>query len=236
VLSVAKPACLFTFQIGNMDIRGILELNSELALNFVDRLLGGLGKGAKQTKMITPIEQEVLNVVVERIMLDLKKSWQSVDNLDFQVEAFEPDIDFAQITSQNEAVLVISFELIIAEQSHMMNLCFATFAFDSILAKMSSQKFSSVKPVKYKGTTAREIISGHLCNTTLPVVVEFGHARITVQELMELKAGDIIRLDNKINDDHIVKVSSIKFFAGRGGITNNHKAIKITKMLYGGKK
>jgi flagellar motor switch protein FliM len=53
---------------------------------------------------------------------------------------------------------------------------------------------------------------------------------------MELKTGDIIRLDNNINDEHVVKVSNIKFFAGRGGITNNHKAIKITKMLFGGKK
>ncbi len=236
VLSVGNPACLFTFQIGNMDIKGILELNTDLALNLVDRLLGGIGKGNKQTKIITPIEQKVLNVIVERVMMDLNKSWQSVENLDFQIERFEPDIDFAQITSQNEAVLVISFELIIAEQSYMMNLCFATFAFDSILAKMSSQKFSSVKPVKYKGTTAKEIISNHLFKTGLPVVVEFGTAKITVNDLLELKKGDIIKLNNRINEDHLVKVSNINFFNGRAGIANNHKAIKITNMLYREKK
>ncbi|HVO74119.1 MAG TPA: FliM/FliN family flagellar motor switch protein, partial [Ignavibacteriaceae bacterium] len=127
-------------------------------------------------------------------------------------------------------------ELIIAEQSYMMNLCFATFAFDAILAKMSSQKFSSIKPVKYKGTTAREIISNHLIKTTLPVTVEFGIAKITVNDLLDLKKGDIIKLNTRTNDDHIIKVSNINFFAGRAGISNNHKSVKITKMLYREKK
>ena len=77
VLSVANPACLFTFDIRNTDVKGILELNNDLALSLVDKLLGGNGLGTKQSKVITPIEQRVLRVVVERIMQDLRKAWQT---------------------------------------------------------------------------------------------------------------------------------------------------------------
>jgi flagellar motor switch protein FliM len=97
VLSVSNPACLYTFNIKNSDIKGILEISPELALSLVDRLLGGNGSGSKQSKMITPIEQKVILVVVEKIMQDLKKGWQIVDNFEFVVENFESDIDFAQI-------------------------------------------------------------------------------------------------------------------------------------------
>ncbi len=55
VLSVSNPACLYTFDIKNTDIKGILELNPDLALTLVDRLLGGNGQGTKQNKVITPI-------------------------------------------------------------------------------------------------------------------------------------------------------------------------------------
>ncbi len=41
-----------------------------------------------------------MDVVVDRIMLDLTKSWASVANYEFKVDKFEPNIDFAQITSQ----------------------------------------------------------------------------------------------------------------------------------------
>ena len=174
VLSVSNPACLFTFDIRNSDIKGILELSPEFALTLVDRLLGGNGLGTKSTNIITPIEQKVLNVVTEKIMIDLKKAWATIEKMDFMVERFEPDIDFAQITSPNESVLLISFEVLIGERSYMMNLCYATFAFDTILAKLSSQKLSSLRPTKYQGTTSKEIITNSLFKSELPLSVIFG--------------------------------------------------------------
>lgn len=231
VLSVANPACLFTFEIQNTDVKGILELNNDLALSFVDKLLGGNGLGTKQTKVITPIEQKVLNVVVERIMLDLKKSWQTVDNFEFEVERFEPDIDFAQITSQSESVLLISFEILIGEQSFLMNICFATFAFDNILAKLSTQKLSTIRAMKYYGQSAREVITHHLTKTLLPINVELGTTKLSVKEIMDLEEGDIIRLETKLSDDQKIRTGNKILFTGRLGVSNNHKAIKVTKKI-----
>lgn len=236
VLSVSNPACLFTFDIKNTDIKGILELSPELALALVDRLLGGNGSGTKQSKIITPIEQKVLYVVVEKIMVDLKKAWQIIGEYDFEIERFEPDIDFAQITSQSESVLLISFEIFIGEQSYLMNLCFATFAFDAILSKMSNQKLSSIRPVKYNGTTARSIINTHLQKTYLNLTVEFGTTAISMQELMDLEKGDIIRLNKKIGDDLKIKVADRILFLGQPGMVNKHKAVKISHKIEGKEK
>ena len=231
VLSVANPACLFTFQIKETDVKGILELNNDLALSLVDKLLGGNGLGTKQTKIITPIQQKVLNVVVERVMQDLKKAWQTIDNMEFEVERFEPDIDFAQITSQSESVLLISFEILIGEQSYLMNICYATFAFDNILARLSSQKLSSIRAVKHYGKTAREVVSQNLSAVTLPIKVELGTTKLSVKEIMEMEIGDIIRLDTKLSDDQKVRTGKHVLFLGRIGVSNNKKAIKVTKKL-----
>ncbi len=231
ILSVSNPACLFTFEIRNTDIKGILELSMDLSLALVDKLLGGNGIGTKQANIITPIEQKVIGVIAERIMIDLRKAWQIVDDLDFKVERFESDIDFAQITSQSESVLLISFEITIAEKTYMMNLCFATFAFDKILSKLSSQKFSSIRPAKNNGTSTSEIISNHLYKTFLPVTVEFGSAKISVQNLFDLEIGDIIKLDTTISDEHTVKIGNKTMFKGRAGVVNRHKAIKITRKV-----
>jgi len=229
ILSVSNPACLFTFDIKNSDIKGILELSPEFAITLVDRLLGGNGLGSKQANIITPIAQKVLNVVTEKIMLDLKKGWATIEKMDFAIDPFEPDIDFAQITSATECVLLICFEVLIGERSYMMNLCYATFAFDAILAKLSSQKLSSLRPTKYQGTTSKEIITNNLFKTELPVSVIFGHSSITVNELMELQKGDIIRLENKISDESVVKFGNKTLFYGRPGVVNKKKAIKISR-------
>ncbi len=231
VLSVSNPGCLYTFEIADSEIKGILELNTDFALTLVDRLLGGNGNGSKQAKIITPIEQNVLQAIVERIMLDLKKGWQVVDDFNFKIERFEPDIDFAQITSQNESVLLISFEIVIAEQTFMMNICFATYSFDTILSRLNSQRPSKIRPIKYEGTTSREIITNNLYKALLPVIVEFGKGKLTVKELMELEKNDIIRLDTKISDEQVMRVGNKLLYKGRAGEFNKHKAIKITKKL-----
>lgn len=229
VLSVSNPACLFTFEIKNTDIKAILEFSPELALSLVDRLLGGNGIGTKQSKVITPIEQKVLSVTVERIMQDLRKAWQIIDDFDFTLDRFEPDIDFAQITSQSESVLLITFELFIGEQSYLMNVCFATFAFDTILSKLSSQNLSTIRPLKYSGTTAKNVLMNHLNKTELNIDVEFGRASITFNQLLDLDKGDIIILNKRVGDEVKVKIGDRVIFYGTTGFVNNHKAVKISR-------
>lgn len=231
VLSVSNPACLFLFDVKGSDIKAILEISTELAFTLIDRLLGGNGKTSKQAKVVTPIEQKVLMVYVERVMQELKKAWQIIGQYDFNLERFESDIDFAQITSQSESVLIISFEIFIGEQAYLMNVCFATFAFDTILSKLNSQNFSTIRPVKYAGTTAKNILVNHLRNTDLGVRAEFGKAVITMKDLMQLKNGDVILMNKKIGDEITVSVEDKLLFTGQPGTVNGHKGVKITSRI-----
>jgi len=231
MLSVSNPACLFTFDIKHTDIKGILEFSSEFALTLVDRLLGGNGKGKKSTQAITPIEQKVLEVVIHKILTDLGKAWQIIGDYSFKLDKFEPDIDFVQITSQSESVLLVTFEVHIGEETYMLNLCFATYAFDTILSKLTNQNLSSIRPIKYQGTTAQNILTNHLKKTELSLEVEFGKSFITFDQLLKLKPGDLIALENKIGEEIKVSVEKKHMFNGVSGVVNNHKAVKITKRL-----
>lgn len=231
VLSVPDPSVLYTFTIKGTDIRLVLELNVDFALALVDRLLGGNGNSMKPQKIITQIEQKVLSNVIEKIMFDLKKAWMVIDNFEYKLDSFETDIDFVQLSSPNESVLLISFEISIGDQSYLMNLCFTTFAFDPILSKLSSKKVSSIKNSKYFGMTAAEVIKLQLAEVLLPVVVELGQTEITFQELLDLKVNDIIILDNKIYNELKVNVNNKLAYYAHPGTVNNHKAIRITKNL-----
>ncbi len=230
-LSVSNPAALFLFNVINTDIKGILELSPELAITLVDRLLGGIGENTKQAKAITPIEQAVLDEIVKKVMDELGKAWAIIDKFTFEVERFEPDIDFAQITSQSESVLLITFEIFIGEESFLMNIAFATYAFDTILSKLSSQNLSTIRPVKYLGTTAREIIANQLHETKLNVSVEFGSTRLTFDQVQNLSVGDIIILNKKVGSESVAKVEGKPFFLAVPGVSNNHKSVKVVKRI-----
>ncbi len=231
VLSVSNPACLYTFDLHGSDVKGILEISPELALTLVDRLLGGNGRGEVKAKLITPIEQRVLYIFVEKVMTELNKSWQIIGDYEFVVERFESDIDFAQITSQSESILLFSFEIMIGENSYLMNLCFATYAFDTILSKINSQSISTIRPVKYHGTSSKAILIDHIKRTDLVLKVEFGKSLISFKDLFSLNVGDVILINKKIGDELTVSISDKPTFMGQPGIVGGHKAIKITRRI-----
>lgn len=231
VLSVSNPACLYTFEIQGTDIKGILELSVDLAMTMVDKLLGGSGLGTKQTKVITPIEQRVLSIFADKVTQDLNKAWQIIGNYEFVIERFESDIDFAQITSQSESVLLISFEIYIGEVPFLMNLCFATYAFDTLLTKLTGQSYSVIRPVKYSGTTAKNIIADHLQKTNLPVNVEFGRSSMSFNELLKLQKGDVIMLNRRVGEELKISVAEKHLFYGMPGTVNGRKAVKITRRV-----
>ena len=99
------------------------------------------------------------------------------------------------------------------------------------MAQLTSQSLSSIRPYKYKGTTSQEIISQNLKLSEIPVKVEFGRSTITFSELNNLEVGDIIKLKTRIEKENIISISGKPLFAGRPGISNNKKAIKITRKL-----
>lgn len=231
VLSVANPACLYTFAIKDTDIKGIVELETNFAFSLVDRLLGGKGDGTKENNVITPIEQRVLVVIIDSIMKELSKAWSSVEKLTFNIDRFESDIDFAQITSPNESVLLVSFEVIVDEKPFMLNLCYATFAFERILSNLNAKSLSTIRPTKYKAGTARDIMSFYIKNTELNISVELGKVSLSFRDILNLEKGDIIQLNKPISDECVVKVENIPMFKGRIGVVDEKKAVKITKKI-----
>lgn len=228
ILSVSNPACLYTFEIKNTDIKGVLELSPELALILVDRLLGGNGKGTKGSKVITPIEQKVLYIFVEKVMSELKKSWMQIENYNFILGSFESDIDFVQITSQSDSVLIITCEINIGDTKSLLNLCYATYAFDAVLTKMASQNFSTTRTSKFSGSAVKNIIVDNLKKTELYVNAEFTTAAISLKSLLELEIGDVILTNGKTGDEVIIKVDGKPLFYGVPGTVNGHKAVKVT--------
>ena len=59
-------------------------------------------------------------------------------------------------------------------------------------------------------------------------ILDYINRNITLDDFMQLSEGDIIKLDNKVQDDLIVKVNGEKKFFARPGTLKNQICVKIT--------
>ncbi len=233
ILSVSNPSCLYVFDIEGTDGSGILEISPQLALTIVERLLGGSGETQAKPRTITPIEQAVVRGVIEHALSDLRNAWKSIADLHFKYQRLEMEADFVQVAPASEIVVVVSFDVNIGVHTYLMNLCFPTFALEEVLARLNRQQVTThaMKITPEKARENMQAIKQQMAKTYLPVKAELGKSSITVRDLMELKPGDLIKLNRKINEEIEIIIAGKRKLAGRPGVVEGKKAVKITRAL-----
>ena len=229
VLSISNPSSLFVFKILESDGYGVLELNPQLVFGLVERLLGGSGDGGKKTRQVTQIEQNVVKGIVQRMFVDLQKAWHTITKLTFDLDRYESEADFVQITSASEIVLVVSIEITINNQQYLMNLCYPTFALEDVLSRLNAKHIANTVGTRKRDPATPIMLQRHVGRSETMVRAELGTASITVHDLIDLSVGDIIKLDQKNDSDCVVYVGGQRKYYASPGVYENGKAVKITR-------
>ena len=67
-----------------------------------------------------------------------------------------------------------------------------------------------------------------LDTSLVDVNVLFGQTNVTMQEFLDLKEGDVLKLDNNAGEDLIVRVNGERKFYARPGRVKDKICVKIT--------
>ena len=230
VLSIVNPSCIYILEILESDGNAVFELNPQLVLLLVERLLGGNGSGVDEPRMITLIEQKMIHKIIERALIDLRQAWNPISELNFKPVGFESNPDFVQVAPASEIVLIISFEVKIGEFSNLMNICYPSFALEDVIAKLNMQYFSSMVQTKRNSKSYRTLAKS-LEKTPLQIDVQLGQTQITIQDLLDLECGDLIRLEKKIDEGLEVIIGNKAKFLARPGVVDGKKAVCVEKEI-----
>ncbi|MFA7327660.1 MAG: flagellar motor switch protein FliM [Candidatus Kapaibacterium sp.] len=229
ILSVNSPGCLYIFDIDGTEGSGILDISPNLALNLVERMLGGNAETQQKPRSITPIEQAVLRNLMEHLFSDMSGAWDVIGGMKFKLNRMESEADFVQIAPASEIVIVLSFDVHIGQNSYSMTLCYPTFSLEDKLNKLNVQTMtSSMGSNKAKNANAAINIRKQMEKTLLPVSVELGQTSITVADLLKLEVGDMLMSTRRINEDVDISISGQKKLTGKIGNVEGKKAVKVT--------
>ena len=229
VLSIGNPSCLYLFRIVESDALAVLELSPQLVLAIVSRLLGGSLEGSREPRLITQIEQSIIKGIVNRALSDLQKAWKTVGSLTFQPDRYESEGDFVQIAPVSEIVLLVSFELTLGDQKYLMNICFPTFALEELLSKLNTQSLKNSgiaeKSDKWSKTLLKDIAT-----TSVPARGVLGGTSLTLQELLDLEPGDVLRTAIPVSGEVSMEVGGKPWLWGRPGVSNGKMSIRVNRM------
>ncbi|MCX7795030.1 MAG: flagellar motor switch protein FliM, partial [bacterium] len=227
IQSVPIPSFIVVYTMESLNGTALLEISNNIIFSMVDRLLGGPGRGIKKNRELTDIEMSVIEDIIDRILELLGEAWSSIINTSPVRSGIETNPQFIQqIVPLSSVVALISFSIQIGDSaSGFINLCIPSEMLEAILPKLSARQWFS-----RKGSRQEEIIQRlkrKLENIEVPIVVELGEAEITFEELLNLKVGDIIKLNTLVMDPLLVKVGDQPKYLGRPGRVGKNIGVKI---------
>jgi flagellar motor switch protein FliM len=192
-----SPSCLVSLRMKPYEGNAVLEVNPALIFPILEMLLGGNAKAPlKINREVTEIEQSILDGLYRIILNDLRNSWQAVSTMEFSIAAHETQPALLQILAPNEAVVAVSMEVRVGDNSGMMNI-----GIPSIIVKMLRHKFDQQWSIRRSESTEDEQsrILRLIKSGGIQLDGRLNGPTLTVEDLLQLEEGDVITFDYPVD-------------------------------------
>ena len=206
----------------------LFGITYEVLSCIVDRMLGGKGDANSQYKELTDVETSLTKKIIDIIVKTLNDSWTSIVPVEYAIVGLENGFQSVQVAAPGEIVALLTFEIQVNEKTFgLASLCFPYPVLETVIPHLTSQHIFQTKGIVATSEERQRMI--HKLNPSMmDIRALFGTREITLEEFMKLSVGDILKLDDTIDQDLIVKINGVKKFFARPGLLKDNVCVKIT--------
>lgn len=197
------------------------------AMAAVDRLLGGAGTPPENPRTPTEIELALMQGLVANMLTGLTEAWGRVVDLQPAIRDVVLDARYVQVALRSDPVVVIALEMAVMHHSGTVTICLPYVTLEPVLPKLTAQLwFASGR--RGSGKQHTDELQESLSAIDIDLKVELGGAWVTVQDMVDLKKGDVVILDRKKDQPLDLMIGGRRKYQTRPGMLGNKLAVQIT--------
>jgi len=225
------PTSLHIFKVDPLRGHGIIVIETKLVFNLVDNFFGGSGRSfiKIEGRDFTAIEHRLINKIILMALEDLEKAWNPVHPLKLTYVRSETNPQFASVVAPTEVVIVIKFEVELEQTVGTLIICLPYSTIEPIRSKLYAGFQSDQLEVDHEWIHR---FIDQVRQAPVQISVELGRTTITARDLLKLKQGDVIQLEQDVGEPIVAKVEGVPKFRGYAGLTKGNKAFQISKEIH----
>lgn len=228
--ALSNPVILGIINFNPLQGNIIIELQPNLGYAMLDRMLGGAGQPLDKNRDFSEIELSILDKIMVTCMSLLREPWKNVVDLDPFMERIESNAQFAQVIAPNEMIAIVTLNVKVGNVEGFMNVCLPFVTLESIMDKLNTKYWYSTMQ-EVSEDSYQENIEALIKRVDIPIKAVLGKSVISVMDFASLQAGDIIRLDTRVDDEMEVYVGNLKKFTALPGIGKENYAVRVTSVI-----
>lgn len=226
--SVPNPISIAIFELNPLPGQILLGISFEVLSSIVDRMLGGVGTVEVKPRELTDVEESLVKKMIERTTQTLADAWSHIIPVESNLIGLDNNYSGIQVATPGEIVALITLEVHISGKHYgLISLCFPYPVLENILSQLTTQHIFQAKGIIATSEERQKMIE-KLDTSLVDVNVLFGQTEITMQDFLDLKEGDVLKLDNDASEDLIVRVNGERKFYARAGKIKEKICVKIT--------
>ncbi len=208
----------------------IMEISPNIGFAMIDRMLGGAGQPLEKTREFSEIEMTILQKLMVVCMQLMSEPWKNVCEINPMMERIETNAQFAQIIAPSDMIAIVSLNLKIGDTEGLMNVCLPFFTLEDVMDMLNTKYWYSTLQKDDK-TDYEDQIESLIKRVDVPVKAVLGRSQVSVNDLLNIAVGDIIRLDTRVDSDMNIYVGNIRKFTALPGSSKDKYAVRVTSVL-----
>src|SRR6056297_1276082 len=229
--SISNPSVLSIVDMKPLNGSVVLEIPPTIAYAMIDRVLGGYTDSNEKIKDFTEIETSIMENIIVDMLEAMKEPWENIIKLEPFLDRIETNPQIAQITSQTDMVILITYKAEIDDMDNFINICIPDLVIDPIVSKLSTKLWFSKDESKNYEEHDTSNIKNKILETDVPIKTILGKTKIPFDDIANLQVGDIISLDKNLKEKMHVYIDKDLKYLGNPGISNKKYSIKVTDIV-----
>lgn len=209
---------------------GLIATDAATVYLLVDHFFGGVGQThvKPEGQDFTLIEQRVMRKVMTMALANLTKAWEPVHQVTVKPVRTEMNPQLAAIVLPSDVVIVITIGLELGDAVGDLHLCIPYAMLEPLRDRLQVSFQSDFYEMDY-GWIRR--FADRLRETTVTLTVHLGKAVISVEDLLNFSAGDVVVLDQSTDEPLVATVEGVPKFRGYPGVQKSAQSFRIEDMI-----
>ncbi|NIA19145.1 MAG: flagellar motor switch protein FliM [Xanthomonadaceae bacterium] len=230
--TIPVPASIHLFKMEPLRGMALMVVESKLVFSLIDMFFGGSGRDTVKIegRDFTSIEERIVKKVVEASLACMEEAWNPIHDLEFTFVRSEINPQFVSIVPPSDVVILSTYTLEMEEFSGAITVCIPY----SLVEPMRNKLYAGFQSERLEvDVTWLQRLIGRLLLVDVELAAILGTTTVTPRQLLELKVGDTMTLQQDATEPMRLKLEQIDKFRGIAGLSKGSKAVKITKKIRG---
>lgn len=224
--STSNPSFMAILQISPLPGASLWHMPQSLSMGIIERLLGGLGNGPFPDRPLTDIESLLMRDLTDRCLREMTYAYESMFEVHAKTMQLESNPQFAQIAAPSDMVLLVNFEVKVAEMEGIAQLCIPYSSLQAQLENFTGGHLFKDRPTNDPAAISKALRS-RIMDIPVDVNVLFNTVTMTGADILELAVGDVLPLQHGVNTPLTVKAHGVPHLLAKPGRQGKRLACQI---------